>query len=73
VPTTVTHMMIESDSIKTSKYYRSVTYAGDTYSPFDVGCRIPVGPLANGVNNLPSTMGVPPSSGTPPPPPTGCT
>jgi hypothetical protein len=72
IPTTATHMMIESDSIRTSKYYRSVYYQGDTYSPLDTTCRISVAPIGAGTTNLP-TGGVPLVLGSPPPPPTGCT
>ena len=73
VPINTTHMMVDPNSIKTNKYYRSIYYQGDTYSPLDTTCRITVGPIGGGVNNLPSSAGIPLSSGTPPPPPTGCT
>ncbi len=72
VPTTATHMMVEGASIKTSKYYRSIYFQGATYSPFDIACRIAVGPIGAGTTNL-STAGIPLVSGSPPPPPTGCT
>ncbi len=71
-PTTATHMMVEGESIRINTYYRSVYYQGDTYSPFDIACRIAVGPIIAGTNQL-STGGIPTSAGSPPPPPTGCT
>jgi hypothetical protein len=71
IPTTAVEMMVDPDSIKLSRYYRSVYYDGDTYSPLDTNCRIAV-TIGAGTTNL-LTGGIALVSGSPPPPPTGCT
>lgn len=70
IPTTAVEMMVDANSIKQSRYYRSVYYDGDTYSPLDTTCRIPV-TVGAGTTNL-LTGGIALVSGSPPPPPTGC-
>lgn len=72
VPLTATVMMINSDSIRTFRYYRSVWYLGTYYAPLDIACRIPLGTLSNGTNTIGAWMGMPLVSGGPPPPPGGC-
>lgn len=72
VPTSVVRMMVQSDSIPTSKYFRSVTYQNLVYSPLDAGCRISIGPLGSGSNSLASPLALPPKAGSIPSPPNGC-
>jgi hypothetical protein len=72
VPLTAVELMLVSDTIKTSKYYRAIFYQSDYYSPLDVDCRIALGALINGVNAMPASMGLPQMAGGPPPPPSGC-
>jgi hypothetical protein len=72
VPLTAVEVMLRSDTIKTSKYYRAVYFEASYYSPLDITCRIELDPLINGVNAMPASMGLPQVAGGPPPPPTGC-
>lgn len=70
-PTTVQYMMIYGDSV-TTKYNRSVYYQGLFYSPADTGCRIVIGPISAGTNNIASSMALHLAAAGPPPPPSAC-
>ena len=69
----VVRMMVQSDSIPTSKYFRPVYCQNLVYSPLDAGCRIWTGALGSGSNMSAAPRALPPKAGSIPPPPNGCT
>lgn len=72
VPTTITELMVDGETILTPTYHRSIYYAAKIYSPLDTVCRIQIGPISPGISNMSASIGVHKDGGSPPPPPNAC-